>query len=138
MGSIGKQLAMRGPTLDGKQVDLAAFKGRHVVIQYWATWCEPCKEDMQKLAELQAKYKGKLGVLGVNLDTSLNDAKRFVASARTPWPHLYDEAGLEGQRAADLGVMTLPLMLLVDGEGKVVNRNLYGGDLEAEVERVIR
>jgi thiol-disulfide isomerase/thioredoxin len=138
MGSIGKQLAMRGPTLDGKQLDLTAFRGRHVVIQYWATWCEPCKEDMQKLAALQAKYKGKLGVLGVNLDTSLDDAKRFVASARTPWPHLYDEAGLEGQRAADLGVMTLPLMLLVDGEGKVVNRNLYGGDLEAEIERVVR
>ncbi|MGL4514824.1 MAG: redoxin family protein [Lacipirellulaceae bacterium] len=138
MNSIGKQVAMRGPTLDGKQLDLAAFRGRHVVIQYWATWCEPCKEDMQTLAALQKKYGAKIGVLGVNLDNSLADAKRFVASVRTPWPHLYDEAGLEGERATDLGVMTLPLMLLVDGEGKVVNRNLYGADLEAELERVIR
>lgn len=140
LSSVGKALGLKGKTLDGATIDLsrAPYRGKHVVVHYWATWCEPCKEDMAKLEAMQRKYGSKLAVLGVNLDNSASEAKAFLASKRFSSKHLYDEQGLEGDRANELGVMTLPLMLLVDDSGKVANRNLNGSELETELQRLIR
>ena len=135
-----KDIYTQDPRRIEDKIDLAKspYRGKHVVIHYWATWCEPCKEDMAKLVEHQKRYGNKLAVIGVNLDTSVSEAKAYLTSVRSPWKHLYDEQGLEGRRAAELGVMTLPLMILVDDRGRVVNRNLHGGELSEELERVIR
>ena len=140
LGSIGKPISIKGPAVRGGQIDLARspYRGKHVVVHYWATWCDPCKDDMKQLEQLRKEYRGKLEVIGVNLDSSAADAKKHLTSTRSSWKHLFDEAGLEGKRASDLGVMTLPLMLLVDDRGNVVNRNLHGAELADELKRVIR
>ncbi|WP_146571594.1 TlpA disulfide reductase family protein [Botrimarina hoheduenensis] len=139
LNSVGKPIALRGTTLDGAKADLTSrdFRGKHVLIHYWASWSDPA-EDMQEIAKLQQQYRGKLAVLGVNLDTSRAEASRIVTAAGVRWPQLHDERGLDGPIATDLGVMTLPLMMLVDDAGRVVNRNLYTPDLAAELKRQIR
>ncbi|MEO1496647.1 MAG: thioredoxin-like domain-containing protein [Planctomycetota bacterium] len=137
LASVGKPLKLRGTTLDGKPFDIATreYRGKHVVVHYWASWSDPTA-DMKTIAALQQKYRGKLAVVGVNLDTSKSAASRTATGAR--WPQLYNEQGLDGALATDMGVMTLPMMILVDDRGRVANRNLYAGDLEAELKRQIR
>jgi peroxiredoxin len=136
--SPGQPIALRGTALQGGTVDLATYKGKVVLIQYWSTMCEPCKSDMAKLKDLYARY-GQRGfdVIGVNLDKSAPTAQQYLTENRFPWKHLYDEAGLDGRYANEMGVLTLPLMMLIDKQGKVVNRNANTADLEAELQQLL-
>ncbi|TWT36234.1 Thiol-disulfide oxidoreductase ResA [Posidoniimonas corsicana] len=137
--SVGKVMSLSGPGLDGGSVDLAKYRGKHVLIQYWATWYEPSKTEMAVLNQALSKYrKAGFEVLGVNLDNSPAAAKAYLAENRYPWRHVYDQDGLEGRLANEMGVMTLPLMILVDEDGKVVNRNVHATELDAELKRVLK
>lgn len=139
LGSVGKALPLAGPTLAGRKIDIAAppYKGRFVLVHYWTTWSDP-EADMGQIEALRRKYGGKLEVIGVNLDNDPAAAKAFAAKARCGYEHLYDSKGLDGERATALGVINLPLMLLTDPSGRVVNRNLSGAELETELQRVVR
>ncbi|MCA9240079.1 MAG: redoxin domain-containing protein [Planctomycetales bacterium] len=139
LDSVGKPLDLAGPTLRGGNLDLSKLRGKNVLVQYWATWYEPSKTDMAVINQLYSKYaKRGLVVLGVNLDNDVAQAKAFVAENRYPWDHLYDTDGLEGRLANEMGVMTLPLMMLVDDKGRVVNRNLHIAELEAELKTLLK
>lgn len=139
LGSVGKRLPLSGKTLSGKTVNLASapYAGRHVLVHYWTTWSSP-EGDMAKIDALRRKYRGKFDAVGINLDDDIAAAKKLITSARVGYEHLYDERGLDGSRATSLGVINLPLMLLVDDRGRVVNRNLTAAELETELKRLIR
>lgn len=139
LNSEGKSIQLRGKTTDGRDFDLATLKGKVVVIHYWATWCEPCKADMEQLKTLQAKYaKAGFALVGINLDSDTNELATFLKSKRLTWPQLYEAGGLESRLANELGVLTLPTMLLVDKQGKVVTRNISVGELDAELAKQLR
>jgi thiol-disulfide isomerase/thioredoxin len=137
--SIGKAISLQGESPSGGVVDLAAFRGKVVLIQYWATWCEPCKADMAALKELLAKY-GPAGfnIICINLDSRRQDMAAYLAERRIRWPQIYEEGGLDSRPANELGILTLPTMILVDQQGKVVNRNVDVAALERELERLLR
>ncbi|QDU56191.1 thioredoxin-like domain-containing protein [Aeoliella mucimassa] len=136
--SIGKVLPLSGNAIGGGKVDLTSYRRKYVLIHYWATWCEPCKEDIEQLKKLHAAYARQgFDIIGVNLDSNVKLAEQYLASNRTPWKHVYDEGGLDGRLANEMGVMTLPLMIFVDDEGKVANRNMHISQLEDELKRVI-
>jgi thiol-disulfide isomerase/thioredoxin len=139
LGSIGKVITLRGDAISGGKIDLstAPYRGKFVLVHYWATWSGP-ERDMTLIEALRKKYRGKLEVLGVNLDTSRQQAIALAKEQAIGWKHLYDEQGLEGARAEEMGVMTLPLMLLIDNQGRVINRDLHANELTAELKRVIR
>ncbi|MEN0111492.1 MAG: TlpA disulfide reductase family protein [Planctomycetota bacterium] len=139
LNSIGKRLPMSGATLSGRRVDLAAkpYAGKHVLIHYWTTWSAP-ETDLATIAALRKKHSGKFEVLGVNLDTDVAAAKRYTQKQGVAWEQLYDEQGIDGPRAAQLGVINLPMMLLVDDRGRVVNRNLHAGEIDGELQRLLR
>ena len=104
-----------------------------------ATWAGPSKEDMDTIKEMQAKY-GKSGFqpLGVNLDGSATDATKYLAANRFPWPHVYEEGGIEESRlASEMGILTLPMMLLVDRQGRVLNNNVHAAELDAELKKAL-
>jgi thiol-disulfide isomerase/thioredoxin len=138
LNSAGKPMVLSGPTIDGGKLDIADYRGKFVLVQYWATWCGPCKADLPQIRELFQSYGGKLAVVGVNLDNRLADAEQFHAEKKLPWKQLHDAGGLEGPLAAQMGVMNLPLMILVDDKGNVVNRNIHSAELEGELERLIK
>lgn len=138
--SVGQPLSMKAKTLDGRQFDLAAYKGKGVVlIHYWADWCEPCKADMDVIKQAQAKY-GKRGFypIGISLDTTEKDALAFLKAKPLPWVQLYETGGLEGRLATELGILTLPTMILVDENGKVVNRAIHAQELDAELGKILK
>jgi thiol-disulfide isomerase/thioredoxin len=137
--SVGKTISLKGKTIDGRPLDLAQYSGKVALIHYWATWCEPCKQDLDTIKELQAKY-GKAGFapIGVNLDSNPQEAAQFLRSKTLPWPQLYEEGGLESRLANDLGILTLPTMILIGRDGRVLNRNISAGELETELKKQLR
>lgn len=138
--SLGKPIAFTGRTVKGEPFDLAKLKGRPVVIHYWATWCEACKQDMKLLRQLQAKYQAAgLQIVGVNVDGTRNQATQFLQENSVPWIHLYEDGGLEASGLAkQLGVQTLPMMMLIDADGAVVSNNIYAASLDAELAKIAR
>lgn len=139
LDSIGKRISISGDAIGGGRISLEDYRGKYTLVQYWATWCEPCKSDMAQIKALNAKYGSRgFAVLGVNLDQSVSRPQEYLQENRLPWKHIYDEGGLDGKLAGELGVMTLPLMILVDDEGKVLHRNIHVAELDAELKRVIR
>jgi hypothetical protein len=109
-----------------------------VLIQYWATWSDNCKADMVLLKDLYAKKGGgrDFEILGVCLDSTAAPAQQYLAANRFPWNHLYEPGGVDGRLADEMGVMTLPLMLLVGRDGRVVNNNIQVAELDAELTRL--
>lgn len=135
--SVGKPMTLSSKTLDGRPVNIADLKGRVVLVHYWATWCEPCKQDMQLIKDLQAKYARSFTPIGVNLDNDAKEAAAFLKSKPLPWPQVYEAGGLESRLANEMGILTLPTMILVDSTGKVVNRNIHASELDAEIKKLI-
>ncbi len=137
--SVGNVLEMYGSTMDGKTISLAALRGRVVLIHYWATWCEPCKQDLETLKKLQAKYARQgFNLIGINLDSERELAAQYLKSNPLPWPQLFEAGGLDGRLANELGVLTLPTMILLDKGGKVVNRNVHSGELDEALGKLLR
>ncbi len=137
--SPGKSISLKGKMINGGQMfDLARMNGKAVLIQYWATWSDLSKADMPLLKELRGKYKD-LEVVGVCLDNDPQDMIAFLKENDPRWPQLYEEGGLEGSRyATELGIQIVPTMILVDKQGKVVNRNIRADELETELQRILK
>jgi len=136
--SVGKPLTLAGNGLDGRPVTLESLRGKPVLVHYWATWCEPCKVDIAQIRELYAKYgPKKFAVVGIALDTDKGALAKFLAAKPIPWPQLHEAGGLDGPLAEQLGVLTLPTMILLDAQGNVVDRNLVISDLEKKLEGLV-
>ena len=139
LGSVGRTIAIQGKSTSGGVIDLAKYRGNVVLIQYWATWCEPCKADMAALKELLARYgRSGFSIVGVNLDSSAQELSAYLTENRLPWPQIFEEGGLDSRPANELGILTLPTMILVDKQGKVVNRNIHVVELDRELKKLIR
>ena len=123
----GRQFRIAGKTLDGKQIDTKTMAKTPILVHYWASWCGPCKADMDELRKIQAMYaRQNLQIIGVNLDTdprvaldSLEGGKKF------PWPHIQEQGGFESDLAVGLGVLSVPVTILIDGDGKVAKRTSH-------------
>lgn len=139
LASVGKPFSMQGKSLMGDgNVDLVSLRGSVVLLHYWATWCEPCKQDMEKVKALRAKFGGKFVPVGINVDHDRDQAVEFVRSKKLTWPQMHEDGGLESRLATELGVLTLPTMLLIDAQGKVLRRNVHVAELEEEIKKQIQ
>ncbi len=136
--SIGKRVDLEGTSIDGKKFSLAAYRGKPVVLHYWATWCEPCKQDMKLLRQLQARYqRSGLRIVGVNVDQTREMAEDYLNETKLPWTQLFEDGGLESSRLATaFGVQTLPTMMLIDKDSKVVRHNVRAAELEGELDKM--
>jgi thiol-disulfide isomerase/thioredoxin len=135
--SIGKSIPLQGKLINGTSFDISQLKNKVVLIQYWATWCEPCKSDMPLLKELRSKFKG-FEVVGICLDNDKKAMAAFLQENDPHWPQLFEDGGLESRFAISMGIQTLPTMILLDKQGKVVNRNIRGEALEGELKKLLK
>jgi len=137
---VGKSLDLRGPGLDGQPVDTARFKGKTLLITFWASWAEPVRRDLPELVKLYQKNRGKdFEIIGVNLDNERPDLDAFLKENPLPWPQIFEPGGIEKNKfATEFGIIALPTMVLVDSGGKVVNRNIRtAAELERQLEKVL-
>jgi len=138
LNSVGQTIRFSGRSIQGKEIDLGDYRGRVVILQFWATWCEPCKSDMLVFRELAEKYDRSLAVIGVCLDQDPKAVKEFLAERRLPWPQIYEEGGLDSRPANQLGIIALPTTILIDPSGKVVNRSVQTVEIERELKELLR
>jgi thiol-disulfide isomerase/thioredoxin len=136
----GRQISLNGKTLDGKDINSQSMAGSPILVHYWATWCEPCKADMAEIRKTQAKFaRQNLQVIGVNLDTDAATAKKFLATSKAfPWQHIHEQGGFESPLAIRLGVLSVPVTILIDGDGKVVKRTShFSSDMVTAIENLV-
>ena len=103
--------------LEGKQFDLKTMRGRVLVVNFWATWCEPCRDEMPSLERLRAKLAGKpFEVITVNFGEGAEKIAEFLGKEKVTLPVLLDP---QKETAGDWGVRGLPMTFLVDAKGRV-------------------
>ncbi|HTU93352.1 MAG TPA: thioredoxin-like domain-containing protein [Gemmataceae bacterium] len=136
----GKPLALSGPTLSDPNItfDIDQKRGKVVIVYYWASWNNQCTSDFAKLKGMMDANAGKLDVVGVNLDNSLDEARKYLQSTPAPGTHLHQDGGLESKMATDYGIQVLPTIFVVGKDGKVVNRNGQIANLEDEVKKLVK
>jgi tetratricopeptide (TPR) repeat protein len=131
----GKILQFTGLGVSGSPVNLANFRNKTVLIQFWTTHSDQAKSDITTLKELVAKYGRSFAVIGVSLDNSRKELDSYLAQAKLPWTQIFEEGGLDSHPANQLGILTVPTMILVDQQGKVINRNIQAAEIEAELKK---
>jgi thiol-disulfide isomerase/thioredoxin len=140
LDSVGQVMQLSGKAIGTTtNVNLSAYRGRVVLIHYWATWCEPAKVDIAQLKELHAKYnKAGFELIGVNLDEQAATAAGYLTNNRLPWAQLHEPGGLDSRLASEMGIMNLPTMILVDENGKVAHRGIHITELESDLQKRVR
>lgn len=123
--ALGLPLDLKFTALDGRNVDLADLRGKVVLIHFWATWCEPCVEAIDRMTKA---YKGLQGLgvelVGINLDSDKTVVEKFLKEKGVEWPQFWEEAGKNNWVVRKWGVTIFPAVWLVDRKG--VLRDLTG------------
>lgn len=110
---------------DSDQMRNLYMPGRYTLINFWASWCMPCKKDHAELKKLLPKYEGKgFSVVGVSLDTNPFLWRKAISLQRLYWPQVIDAKGWEGPVVQTYGVKVVPYNILLDTEGIIIAKNL--------------
>lgn len=128
-------------TPDGKPVKLSDYvgKGKVVLVDFWASWCGPCRREMPNLVEIYAKNKGKnFEIVGVSLDQSGDSWKEAIKSLNITWPQMSDLKYWNSEGAQLYAINSIPHTILIDGEGTIVARGLHGEELQAKIAELVQ
>lgn len=122
------------PELDGHPLSLSSFRGRVVLLDFWATWCVPCREETPHFVELQKKYADRgLQVIGVSMDDSADPVRAFYQQLHINYPVVMGTAKTGEEYG---GVLGLPIAFVIDRDGRIVNKHIGATD-PAVIEREI-
>jgi thiol-disulfide isomerase/thioredoxin len=135
--AVGQPFQWAFTAMDGTRVDTAAWKGKVVLIDFWATWCPPCVAGLPKVRALYQKYHPQdLEIIGVSLDTDAGALKRFLAKHKDAWPQHFDEKSWKSPEVYQRGVQSIPSLWLLDREGVLRTMDAHE-DLESELTKLI-
>jgi thiol-disulfide isomerase/thioredoxin len=109
---------------EGKKVSLSDFKGKVIILDFWATWCVPCKAEIPGFIELQKKYGEKgLQIIGLSVDDSMPTAKKYATEMKMNYPVLLAEGKEDILKAYD-PIPSIPVSVVIDRQGRIVARHL--------------
>lgn len=127
------------PDENGKTVTLSSFKGKYVLIDFWASWCGPCRQENPNVVAAYQKFKDKnFTILGVSLDKNKDAWVNAIKADNLAWPQVSELQYWNSQAARDYGVQSIPANFLVDPSGNIIAQNLRGPALEARLAEVLK
>lgn len=135
-GQAAPEFTMNDTT--GKPISLSSFKGKVVLIDFWASWCGPCRAENPNVVAAYKRFNSKgFTVLGVSLDTDKGKWEDAIAKDGLTWTHVSDLIGWDNVVAKQYGVMSIPANFLIDKEGKIIGSSLRGDNLVKKLEEVL-
>lgn len=124
--------------LNGKPFSPSALKGKVVLIDFWATWCGPCVNELPNVIKAYEKYHDKgFEVMGISLDEDKDALTGFIEKKKMPWPQFFDGKGWQNKLAAQFGINSIPATFLLDKEGKIIAKGLRGAALDKEIAKAL-
>lgn len=136
VGTDMPEIALQDTT--GKEVKLSSLEGKYVLVDFWASWCKPCRQENPNNVNIYNKYKNKgFEILGVSLDDKRESWVKAIQQDGLPWIHVSDLKGWETPIDDQFGFNGIPFTILVSPEGKIVDRGLRGAALEARLNELL-
>jgi peroxiredoxin len=136
IGQTAPDIVLNSP--EGKEIALSSFRGKVVLVDFWASWCGPCRKEMPNVVKAYAKFKDKgFEIFGVSLD---KDGERWVeaiAKDGITWPQVSDLRQWESSVVGLYNIQGIPYTVLLDKEGKIIAKNLRGEELEEKLTEVL-
>lgn len=136
IGGIAPDFTQNTP--EGKPLALSSLRGKVVLLDFWASWCGPCRRENPNVVKAYDKYKAQgFDILSISLDSKRDRWLAAIEKDNLKWHHVSDLKGWKNEVAKMYGVTSIPATILLDAEGRILARNLRGPALEAKLEEVL-
>lgn len=137
VGAQAPDIALSDTT--GKSVALSSLRGKYVLIDFWASWCGPCRAENPNVVRMYNKFKDKgFSIYSVSLDQAKANWTKAIRNDNLTWTHVSDLKFWQSAAAQQYGVQAIPATFLLDREGKIIAKNLRGDALEQKLEEVLK
>ena len=128
----------KGVTLNGDTLSLPGIKARVKLLDFWASWCEPCRRETPNVRKIYQKYHDKgLEIIGVSLDDKKQEWAKAMKNDKVTWPNVSDLKGKNSEIAARYFIRGIPHTILLDEDNRIVAKNLRGKALEKKIAELL-
>lgn len=137
IGAAAPEISLSDTT--GNTVALSSLRGKYVLIDFWASWCGPCRAENPNVVRMYNKFKDKgFAIYSVSLDKAKENWTRAIRNDNLSWTHVSDLKFWQSEAAQQYGVQAIPATFLLDKDGKIIAKNLRGDALEQKLEEVLK
>jgi peroxiredoxin len=137
VGQVAPDFTLPDPS--GKMISLSSFRGKYVLVDFWASWCGPCRQENPNVVKAYQQFKGKnFTILGVSLDKTKDKWQEAIKADGLAWNHVSDLKFWESAVVPLYGINAIPTNFLLDPQGKIIAANLRGQALEEKLKEVLK